>query len=544
MPRKESEIIALLERVGFPSEKIKHTPNYERAHLIEEAIKNEKLTEKDLISFCKDQGIRYLKKEDLKKLDIQIYTQKIPANFAWENQVFLIAEEDSYFLVLSSLANLFNQHLEDDLKLILEKEVQIAFSLPQGVKEKLEKFYKKKSLPVETQTNIDSSQKEKDDAPIIQLVNEMIKSAVEMRASDIHIEPQGNKIWIRYRIDGHLKKTAEHPINLLGAIVSRIKIMSKSMSMAEKRLPQDGRIQLEINKQEIDLRISSVPSIAGESIVIRILQKGSQSLSIEKAGFSNKDLETMKRLISMPDGIILITGPTGSGKTTTLYSFLNHINKPDKKIITVEDPVEYELSGINQVMVRNNIGMTFALALRAILRQAPNIIMIGEIRGINTSTIAMNAALTGHLVLSTLHTNDAPSAVPRLMNMGIQPFLIASSVRAIVAQRLVRKLCSHCKQPSKLSKNMIKLLKLENNEETIYEAKGCEKCRFTGYEGRIGIFEIFLINDVLKHMINQGATSLKLKQKAQDFGMLTLREDGIKKILQGITSVEEVLSLT
>ena len=536
---REFQIISLLEKSGFSTEQMEHTPSYERAHLIQKAIEQKKLSEEELISFCFENKINYLPKKQVEKISIEKDHPQIPSQFAWDHQVILWEEKESSFVILASLANLVNEHLSEDLRQILEREVELIFVLPQSVREKIENFYTEAQSSSSPQAEIGENE-----APIIRLVDKMIEKALEMRASDIHIEPQEKNIWIRYRIDGYLNKISEHPSELLAPIVSRIKIMSKTMSMAEKRLPQDGKIQLKIEGQEIDLRVSSIPSIRGESIVIRLFRKEAQSLSIENAGFSGDDLETMKSLISSPDGIILITGPTGSGKTTTLYSFLNHVNHPDKKIITVEDPVEYELLGINQVMIKTQIGMTFPVALRAILRQAPNIIMVGEIRGINTSTIAMNAALTGHLVLSTLHTNDSASAIPRLINMGIQSFLIASSVRAIIAQRLVRKLCSQCKQPAELALNTIKLLNLKGRMDKISQADGCRECNFTGYRGRVGIFEIFIMNDSLRHMINQGESARKLKEKAKEFGMLTLQEDGIKKIVQGLTSVEEILSIT
>ena len=319
------------------------------------------------------------------------------------------------------------------------------------------------------------------------------------------------------------------------------------MKIAEKRLPQDGRIQMQIGDREVDLRVSSVPSNHGESIVMRILNKSSVSLGLDQAGFLSDDLTLFRGLVGLPDGIILVTGPTGSGKTTTLYSCLNEINKPDRKIITVEDPVEYELAGINQVMVRADVGMTFAAALRAMLRQAPNIIMVGEIRDFETASISINAALTGHLVFSTLHTNDATSSVARLADMGIKRFLIASAVQAIVAQRLVRRLCDNCKAPITLSESQIKSLGLDPSraEATqIYGPVGCNKCRHTGYKGRVGVFEIFIIDDEVKHLINDNLSSPQLRKRARELGMRTLREDGVRKVLAGLTSAEEILSTT
>jgi general secretion pathway protein E/type IV pilus assembly protein PilB len=323
--------------------------------------------------------------------------------------------------------------------------------------------------------------------------------------------------------------------------------MTGSMSIAEKRLPQDGRIQVKIKKKPIDLRVSTIPTNHGESVVMRLLDKSSLKLGLPELGFFSDDQETFERLIKLPDGILLVTGPTGSGKTTSLYACLNYINKPDRKIITVEEPVEYQMTGINQVQVNTEIGMTFPAALRSILRQAPNIIMIGEIRDLETASIATNASLTGHLVFSTLHTNDAPSAVARLVDLGVQPFLVASSVRAIIAQRLLRRLCAHCKQPGELSETDLRALRIEPgqlSEAQVMKPVGCDRCRQIGYKGRMGIFEIFEIDDDVRHMINKRSSTLSLRQRARELGMRTLREDGVRKVMAGLTSAEEVISIT
>jgi len=385
------------------------------------------------------------------------------------------------------------------------------------------------------------------DAPIIKMVSTMLLEAFKMNASDIHIEPLETSLRIRFRVDGKLIEVDNHPKKLHPAIIARVKVMSGSMSIAEKRLPQDGRIQLRIAGKDVDLRVSSVPSNHGESIVMRILDKTSLMLGLPELGFLSDDQETINKLIHLPDGIILVTGPTGSGKTTTLYGCLNTINKPDRKIITVEDPVEYELPGINQVMVKTDIGMTFAAALRAMMRQAPNIIMIGEIRDEETASIAIQAALTGHLVFSTLHTNDAPGAVARLADIGIKRFLIASSIRAIIAQRLVRKLCPQCKSAAILTDSEMRALNLDAKqvaESNIMGPQGCEHCRQIGYKGRMGIFEIFKVDDEVRHLINDKLTSPQLRRRARELGMRTLREDGIRKVLAGQTSAEEVLRVT
>jgi type II secretory ATPase GspE/PulE/Tfp pilus assembly ATPase PilB-like protein len=338
------------------------------------------------------------------------------------------------------------------------------------------------------------------------------------------------------------------PKKLQSAIISRLKIMSGTMSIAEKRLPQDGRIQVRMAQgKQIDLRVSTVPTSHGESVVMRILDKTSLSLGLPELGFLSDDQEMFEHLLKLPDGIMLVTGPTGSGKTTTLYGCLNFINRPDKTLITVEDPVEYQMSGINQVQVNTEIGMTFPAALRSILRQAPNIIMIGEIRDVETANIAINAALTGHLVFSTLHTNDAPSAVARLVDIGVQPFLVSSAVRAIVAQRLVRKLCPKCKEPAELSEADMISLGLDASQlagANVMRGAGCSHCKNLGYKGRMGIFEIFTIDDEVRHMINNKASTVELRKRAREMGMRTLREDGIRKVLSGMTTAEEVISVS
>ncbi len=384
------------------------------------------------------------------------------------------------------------------------------------------------------------------DAPIIKLVSLIIMEAFRSRASDIHLEPMPKKFRVRYRIDGVLHEVDSPPKRLQSAIISRVKIMA-NMSIAEKRVPQDGRIQINVMGRDLDLRVSSIPTNHGESIVMRILDKAGIALGLPQLGFFSDDQQIFERLITLSDGIILVTGPTGSGKTTTLYACLNTINKPDRKIITVEDPVEYQMSGINQVQVRADIGMTFSAALRAILRQAPNIIMIGEIRDLETAEIAVNASLTGHLVFSTLHTNDAPSAVTRMIDIGVKPFLVASSTRAIMAQRLVRKICDKCKEPYEPQEAELRLLGPAAKQlasAQLFHGKGCADCSFTGYRGRLGIYEIFLIDDQVRNLIFDQVSSTELRIKARELGMRTLREDGVRKVVAGITTLEEVLRVT
>lgn len=384
------------------------------------------------------------------------------------------------------------------------------------------------------------------DAPIIKLVSLIILEAYRNRASDIHLEPMEKRFRVRYRIDGVLHEVDSPPKRLQSAIISRVKIMA-SMKISERRIPQDGRIEVNIMGRELDLRVSTVPSNHGESIVMRILDKQNLALGLPKLGFFSDDQKTFERLIGLADGIILVTGPTGSGKTTTLYACLNHINKPDRKIITVEDPVEYQISGINQVQVRDDIGLSFAGALRSILRQAPNIVMIGEIRDLQTANIATEASLTGHLVFSTLHTNDAPSAITRLLDIGVKPFLVASSIRAVMAQRLVRAVCENCKEPVEPTDDERRALGAAAESMTdnmLYRGRGCNQCALTGYKGRKGIFEIFSITDEIQNMIFDKRPASDIRAVARESGMRTLREDGMRKVAAGVTTLEEVFRVT
>ncbi len=385
-----------------------------------------------------------------------------------------------------------------------------------------------------------------EEAPIIRYVHKLITEAVKRRASDIHLEPLEKRFRIRYRIDGVLIEVENPPKRLQPSIISRLKLMA-NISIAEKRVPQDGRIQITFNNKEIDLRVSSLPTVYGESIVMRILDKEGLRLGLPELGFFSDDQAVFERIVGMADGIFLVTGPTGSGKSTTLYSALNFLNHPDRKIITVEDPVEYQMTGINQVQVRREVGMTFAAALRSMLRQAPNIIMIGEIRDLETAEIAINASLTGHMVFSTLHTNDAPCAVTRLVDIGVKPFLVSASLRAALAQRLVRKICTNCKSvyaPDPRTLQAIGINEIEAAKITFYHGDGCPKCNGIGFKGRMGIFEIFIVNEELQQMIYEGRTLVELRTKARELGMRSMREDGIRKVGGGLTTADEVLKVT
>ncbi|RYD24033.1 MAG: type II/IV secretion system protein [Verrucomicrobiaceae bacterium] len=478
-------------------------------------------------------------------------TEAIPEDIARRFKVVPIQDEGLSLTV--ALADPLDFESLDTLPHAIGRELNLVCATVADIKEHLRQFYGAGDASVADSSGFSVSGGDAEagadagDAPIIKLVMQLLTEAFRLKASDIHIEPLETSVRVRYRLDGKLVHVDTHPKKLLPAIIARLKVMSGTMSIAEKRLPQDGRIQLKMGDKEVDLRVSSVPSNHGESIVMRILDKTALMLGLPELGFFSDDQTLFNQMLGLPDGILLVTGPTGSGKTTTLYACLNVINKPDKKIITVEDPVEYELPGINQVMVKTDIGMTFAAALRAMLRQAPNIIMIGEIRDAETANIAINASLTGHLVFSTLHTNDAPSAVARLADIGVKPFLIASAVRAVLAQRLVRKLCPICKAPAELTDKEMRALSLDSSRMTdasIYGPVGCEKCRGNGYKGRMGIFEIFVIDDEVRSMINGGLTTVQLRRRARELGMRTLREDGIRKVLSGLTSANEVVHAT
>jgi type IV pilus assembly protein PilB len=519
--------------------------------IIEHLLANTGLNEESVArTLAANAGIPFIRLDDV-TFDPSI-TQTVPDDVARRYQVVPVEDDGLYLTV--AIADPLNFEALDTLPHAIGRELNLTCATHHDIHNHLRQFYgseipsaTKSGSGLTVTTGDSEAGVEGDDAPIIRLVFQTLTEAFRLGASDIHIEPLETSVRIRYRLDGKLVHVDSHPKKLLPSIIARLKVMSGTMSIAEKRLPQDGRIQLKMGEKEVDLRVSSVPSNHGESIVMRILDKTALLLGLPELGFFSDDQTAFEQLLGLPDGILLVTGPTGSGKTTTLYACLNVINRPDKKIITVEDPVEYELPGINQVMVKADVGMTFASALRAMLRQAPNIIMIGEIRDAETANIAINASLTGHLVFSTLHTNDAPSAVARLADIGVKPFLIASAIRAILAQRLVRKLCPICKAPAELTDKEMRALTLDPSrmlESTIFGPVGCDKCRGSGYKGRMGIFELFLIDDEVRAMINNNLTTTQLRRRARELGMRTLREDGIRKVLAGITSGSEVVHAT
>jgi len=434
----------------------------------------------------------------------------------------------------------------DDLRFVLNVELMPVLVSPSALKVAL-----RQSLGgVDGDTAVELAREasgidgEIDDAPIIRLVSRMTETAVGLRASDIHIEPQSDRIRIRFRVDGALNEVASHALHLHGPMISRLKIMA-GMDIAEKRKPQDGRINVKVKKKDIDIRVSILPSNWGESMVMRLLDKETSLVSLEELGFHESDYGRFQRIIKRPNGIFLVTGPTGSGKTTSLYAALKELNRSDVKLITAEDPVEYHIPGINQVQVKHNIGLDFARILRAMLRQAPNIILVGEIRDRETAEIAIQAALTGHLVFSTLHTNDAPSALARMIDMGVKPFLVSSSIQAIMAQRLVRKLCLNCKEEYTPEETELKLLEISREDAAktrFFRPRGCPECRETGFLGRIGIFELMELDWTLRDMTFQVKPTLEVRRQAITSGMMsTLQADAVRKVLDGTSSIREVL---
>src|SRR6266853_1362055 len=457
-----------------------------------------------------------------------------------------------------AVSNPFDTSMLNAVRFDAHGPVQFALATKIEIEKALKKYYgvgaetldeMGEAAPMELDLAADKEITEGDqEASVIKFVNQVIWEAYKDRATDIHFEPAEDELRIRYRIDGILHQTPMPPQlkRYQAALISRIKVMS-GMNIAEKRLPQDGRINVRIKGEEIDIRVSTVPTVYGESVSLRLLTRGKIFLTLDKLGFSPQDEQALREIILKPHGIMLVTGPTGAGKSTTLYACLSTINSVHKRIITIEEPVEYELKGINQIAVRSDIGLTFAMGLRHILRQDPNVIMVGEIRDLETAEIGIRAALTGHLVFSTLHTNDAPSAFTRLIDMGIEPFLVASSVEAVMAQRLVRTICAHCKTEQKVERSYLKRIGFPADEiETakFYQGAGCEECRQLGYQGRMGIYELLILNEGLRPLILNRAPASTIAQRAMEQGMRTLRFDGWNKVRAGLTTIEEVLRVT
>ena len=441
----------------------------------------------------------------------------------------------------------------DELRRRLELDVETCIAPEEDIARAIERIYGAERVATDAPPSVGTDRLVADirspaelDAPVEKLIHGIILAALQRRASDIHLEPLERRFRVRYLVDGVLLEVEDLPKQLQLAVVSRVKIMA-NISIAEKRIPQDGRIQVTLDGRSLDLRVCSLPTAHGESLVMRVLNREDLRPGLADLGFSAEERSRMEQLITLPDGLLLVTGPTGSGKTTTLYGCLQQLNRPDRKIITVEDPVEYQLSGINQVPVRHEIGMTFASALRAMLRQAPNVIMVGEIRDLETAEIALNASLTGHIVFSALHTNDAPGAIARLADLGVKPFLLSASLRAILAQRLVRKTCLHCRRPYEPTAAELGALDLSAAEAaaaTFMRGAGCPECQGTGYRGRTGLFELLILTDEIQQTIHEQAGAARLWDQARKLGMRTLREDGARKASTGLTTIEEVVSIT
>ena len=528
------------------------------------------LTEEEITSFLSKQyGIPAVNLEHFEISEDVI--KRIPSDIARKYMLIPITRTGSTLTV--AMADPTNIYALDDIKFLTGLNVEPVVASELSIKKAIDKYYGSETqielrkvvedlegdfaedadlevVEDEEEIDLESLVASVEEAPVVKFVNMMLMDAVKKGASDIHVEPYEKYYRVRFRIDGVLHEVMKPPLSMKDAITSRIKIMSK-LDIAEKRLPQDGRIKLKMKlegqRKELDFRVSVLPTLFGEKIVMRILDPEKLMLDMTKLGFEQESLDKFTEAIKKPYGMVLVTGPTGSGKTNTLYSAISQLNTPDTNIMTAEDPVEFNLPGINQVNVRDEIGLTFAAALRSFLRQDPNIILVGEIRDFETAEIAIKAALTGHLVLSTLHTNDAPSTISRLMNMGIEPFLVATSVNLICAQRLVRRVCKNCKEEVKVPKKTLLDIGFREDELKglkIYKGKGCDVCNGTGYKGRVGLYEVMEVTDTIKDLILSGATALDLREQAIKEGMITLRRSGLIKIKNGITSIEEVLRET
>ena len=570
MTSADDFVLQLIQDKGLvPPDIIKHS----RALRVSEGVPPTDIDSKliDLIvdkRYCKYEDITYLLSQEfniplISLQDIRVdesVLKLLPQDILRKYNVFPISSSGGQLEL--AISDPMDMDSVDDISHILNMSVDLRLASPEEIKRAIDDHFgvnaygdvfgdeiagqNSSAASGNTLATGNEAGVSEEEAPIIRYVHKLITEAVKRRASDIHLEPLEKRFRIRYRIDGVLIEVENPPKRLQPSIISRLKLMA-NISIAEKRVPQDGRIQITFNNKEIDLRVSSLPTVYGESIVMRILDKEGLRLGLPELGFFSDDQAVFERIVGMADGIFLVTGPTGSGKSTTLYSALNFLNHPDRKIITVEDPVEYQMTGINQVQVRREVGMTFAAALRSMLRQAPNIIMIGEIRDLETAEIAINASLTGHMVFSTLHTNDAPSAVTRLVDIGVKPFLVSASLRAALAQRLVRKICTNCKSvyaPDPRTLQAIGINEIEAAKITFYHGDGCPKCNGIGFKGRMGIFEIFIVNEELQQMIYEGRTLVELRTKARELGMRSMREDGIRKVGGGLTTADEVLKVT
>lgn len=500
---------------------------------------------------CHQVNIPYITDITFEQIDENL-VKDIPINYAKHHELLPLSENDEVVNVVMS--DPFNFDAINDLNNIFKKKIHVVVTTPLKIQDAINRIYEKANrnlvdtIEDEFEENLDLDgpidilDASADEAPVIRFVNSIIFRAVKERASDIHIEPFEKEVIYRFRINRVMTEILRQPKKTHAAVSSRIKVMAK-LDIAEKRLPQDGRIKIKIAGKDIDIRLSTVPVQNGERIVMRVLEKNNTVLDLEKLGFQGKILKGLKELATKKHGVLYVTGPTGHGKTTTLFAVLDRMNTPDRMIITVEDPVEYEVAGISQIQVNSKIDLTFARALRSILRQNPDVVMVGETRDQETAEMAINASLTGHFVLSTLHTNDASSAPTRLIDMGVQPFLISSSLVGVLAQRLVRTLCNHCKAPVELTSVEKEMLDIDTvpSDATVFEPKGCEKCLHTGYEGMTVVSELLMITDNIRHLILQKADASTIKKQGIKDGMTTLSMNAVEKIYGGITSVEEVL---
>ncbi|MBK6323762.1 MAG: type II secretion system ATPase GspE [Burkholderiales bacterium] len=541
--------------------------NLERALRLQEGDANERIgallvragfaAERDVTDALADQlGLSVVALTEYPELPV--LEERVSARFIKESRALPIQETDNQLVL--AMADPLDEYVLAAFRMVTQRTVTPRLAVPSELEVAFERLYGsgKTSMDqivgeVETrdgeQENEDLAQLKElaSEAPIIRLVSLIISHALEARASDIHIEPFESRLIVRYRVDGVMHEVESPPRRFSAAVISRIKIMA-SLDIAERRLPQDGRIKLRLQGREIDLRVSTVPTMHGESVVMRILDKSGTTLDFATLGFDDAALERFQQVLMQPHGILLVTGPTGSGKTTTLYTALDKLNKPDVKILTVEDPVEYQMEGINQIQVKPQIGLTFANALRSIVRQDPDVIMIGEIRDLETAQIAVQSALTGHMVLSTLHTNDAASTINRLLDMGMDDYLLTSTVNGILAQRLVRTLCTHCRQPYPALPEIVQEMQLERYTDAkpvvLYRSVGCSECGGTGYLGRISIVELLIMSDAIRSMIMRHVTSGEVRQQAIAEGMQTMYENGLSKAVAGVTTMEEVLRVT
>ncbi|MCM8783991.1 MAG: Flp pilus assembly complex ATPase component TadA [Candidatus Omnitrophica bacterium] len=567
MARQRLKLGEILVKEGLITEeqlqKALQTQLVEEAKLGDILVKLELVTEKDIaLALGKQLGIPYvsLSKGQLKPKEDDNLEKIIPADVARRYKILPISRHFNSLTV--AMVDPSDLIILDNLKKITGCEINPIISTYSEIEQAIEEFYGRQNLLKEAiensyrkEENIETLEEVTEDeglsldkliakaeeAPVVKLVDLIIRQAIEERASDIHIEPFKDKLVLRYRIDGVLHEIPPPAHYLRQALISRIKILSK-LDIAEKRLPQDGGMIVKVGERVVDIRVSIIPTINGEKAVLRILDKSQVPLDLKELGFESKELEIFRKAIHAPYGLVFLTGPTGSGKTTTLYAALSEIKSPKINILTVEDPVEYRFEGINQVQVKPNIGLTFATALRAFLRQDPDVILVGEVRDLETAEICIRASLTGHLVLSTVHTNDAPTAIGRLLDIGVERYLLAPSLLLVAAQRLVRKLCDQCKEPYEPPKDFIQRNKIV--KDIFYKPRGCEACNHTGYKGRIGIYEIMPFSERIRALVEKGSGTDILREAAREGGMLTLWESGMQKVAAGITDVEEVMRVT